>query len=76
LLNVLVAREIKSVRVLSARGEVENQAGHPEDAIADYTRVLQDDPNNIPVLNNLAYLLADTQTDPDRALELAQRVKE
>ena len=76
LLNGVVNREPRNVLALSLLGEVENKAGHSEAAIDDFKRAIQEDPNNVSSLNNLAYLLADTQADPDRALALAQKVKE
>jgi Tfp pilus assembly protein PilF len=76
LLNGIVNRGPRNVLALSFLGQVENKAGHSEAAINDYNRAIQEDPNNVPSLNNLAYLLADTKTDPDRALALAQKVKE
>ena len=76
LLTGVVTREPQNVRGLDLLAEVEDKAGHPDAAISDYNRVVQDDPGNVGALNNLAYLLADTQTDPDRALALAQKAKE
>jgi tetratricopeptide (TPR) repeat protein len=76
LLANIVSREPRNLMALSALGEVEDKAGHSDAAINFYNRVLHEDPDNIPVLNNLAYLLSDTQTDPDRGLALAQKVKE
>ena len=46
------------------------------EAIGYYEKAMQEDSSNVEVLNNLAYLLADTGKDPDRALTLAQKVKE
>ncbi len=45
-------------------------------AIERYGQALDLDPNLAPAKNNLAYLLADTGGDLDRALELAQGAKE
>ena len=76
LLAGIVNRQPRNVAALLSLGEVEDKAGHSEAAINYYNLVLQEESNNIPALNNLAYLLADTQKDPDRALALAQKVKE
>jgi len=76
LLSGIVKREPRNVLALSFLGEVENRAGHSEAAISYYNLAIQEDPNNVFSLNSLAYLLADTKTDPDRALALAQKVKE
>jgi tetratricopeptide (TPR) repeat protein len=76
LLTGILNREPRNLAALLFLGDVESQAGRPDAAIGDYDRVLQDDSSNISALNNLAYLLADTQKDPDRALALAQKAKE
>src|SRR5579863_2105394 len=76
LLTGIVNREPRNVLVLFYLGVVEAKTGHTDAAIDDYNRVLQEDSNNVSALNNLAYLLADTRTDPDKALALAQKVKE
>ena len=46
------------------------QTGQLADAREEYERVLDQDPNNLIVLNNLAWLLRDQ--DPQRALALAE----
>ena len=46
------------------------QAGQLADAREEYERVLEQDPNNLIVLNNLAWLLREQA--PQRALELAE----
>jgi tetratricopeptide (TPR) repeat protein len=76
LLTGILTRDPRNVTTLYTLGEVEEKAGHSDAAIGYYNRVLQADANNAPALNNLAYILADTQADPDRALALAQKVKE
>ena len=76
LLTAVVKREPRNVRALVSLGQVESKTGHSVAAIGYYDQVLQEDPNNVLALNNLAYVLADTGTNPDRALALAQKVKE
>lgn len=56
--------------------QLENQTGRPMEAIAYYEKAIQENSNNPPALNNLAFLLADTGKDPDRALTLAQQAKQ
>jgi len=46
------------------------QAGQYADAIQEYERTLKTDPNNLIALNNLAWLLRDTEAE--RALALAE----
>jgi tetratricopeptide (TPR) repeat protein len=76
LLTEIVNREPHNAVALFSLGEIEDKAGHASAAVGYYDRVLQEDSTNVPAMNNLAYILADTQTDPDRALALAQKVKE
>jgi len=44
-----------------------------EKAIKEYESVLEKQPNNVSVLNNLAYLLIENSKEFDRALGYAQR---
>jgi Tfp pilus assembly protein PilF len=75
-----LAQELKndphSVQALLLMAQIEERTGHRTDAIAYYEKAIQENPKDAPALNNLAFLLADTGKDPDRALELAQQVKE
>jgi tetratricopeptide (TPR) repeat protein len=75
-LIAILNRESRNVNALLNLAALEEQVARPMDAINYYERAVQEDPRNIPALNNLAYLLADTGKDPDRALALAQKVKE
>jgi predicted Zn-dependent protease len=52
-----------------------DEQGKAEEALALYESALQLDPNQPVVLNNLAWLLLKAKTNPQRALELAQRAK-
>jgi tetratricopeptide (TPR) repeat protein len=54
----------------------EERSGNFNAAIEDYRRVVDDRPNDAPVLNNLAYDLAEYANRPDEALGYAQRAKE
>lgn len=42
-------------------------------AIEEYESIVQKQPNNIQILNNLAYLLADSNSALDKALDYAER---
>jgi tetratricopeptide (TPR) repeat protein len=44
-----------------------------QQAIQEYESILQKQPTNISILNNLAYALAESDTDVSKALEYAQR---
>lgn len=57
-------------------GTLYEMSGLQLKAIERYGQALDLDPNLAPAKNNLAYLLADTGGDLDRALKLAQEAKE
>lgn len=76
LLGDIVRREPENVFALFTLAGVEESLGRLDAAVKDYSRVLELDPANIQTMNNLAYVLADSQLDPKRALALAQRAKE
>jgi tetratricopeptide (TPR) repeat protein len=76
LLTGILKRDPRNVRALFSLGEVEDKANQSGAAIGYYDQVLSEDHDNVLALNNLAYVLADTGTDPDRALALAQKAKE
>lgn len=52
---------------------LDEAAGDRNAAVGRYERVLELEPDNVIVLNNLAYLRAVHQGRPDDALELAER---
>jgi tetratricopeptide (TPR) repeat protein len=71
------AREIEpaDTRWIAALGMILDTAGRKQEAAEAYRATLQLDPKHGPVLNNLAYLLADNGGDLKEALELAQRAR-
>ena len=75
-LLALLKAEPGDLAVILDLAMAEYQAGKVADAIGYYERVLQLAPNNLAALNNLAFLLADTEGDPSRAVMLAQRTKQ
>jgi tetratricopeptide (TPR) repeat protein len=60
---------------LAMIGLTEHAAGKVREAMGSYRSALQADPNNGIVLNNLAFLMADSGQDLDAALEYAQRAQ-
>ncbi len=76
ILAEVLTREPHNSRALVQMAQIEDKTGQPLEAIDYYEKAIQEDANNPPALNNLAYLLADTGKDPDRALTLAQQAKE
>ena len=75
--NLQKAREIfpDSEVVLEDLGVVMDQAGQRKEARQAYEACLRVDPNNFRVLNNLAYLMAETNADLDLALNYVQKAK-
>ncbi len=63
-----LAPNAKGVDALVAN--VEDQMGRTQEAIADYRKALQKSPEDAVVLNNLAFLLANTGGDADQAFQL------
>ncbi len=72
----LLGRQPGNLAFILDLGQAEYRAGRLSEAIGYYEQAVTADPTNVPALNNLAFLLADTGKDPDRALMLAQQVKE
>jgi tetratricopeptide (TPR) repeat protein len=62
--------------VLSTLGLVLDTASRKPEARQVYEATLKLDPNNAVVLNNLAFLMAETGGDLDDALTKAQRAKQ
>jgi tetratricopeptide (TPR) repeat protein len=75
-LLTLLRKQPRNLTFILDLAQAEFRSGHMPEAIAYYEQAVQVDPLNVPALNNLAYLLADTGRDPERALMLAQQVKE
>ena len=75
--NLQKAREIvpENETVLYSLGQVMGQAGRNAESRQAYEACLRVNPNNVPALNNLAYLMADTNADLDVALNYAQKAK-
>src|SRR5215471_3062581 len=60
-----------------ALGVLEERAGgSAQSAIVHYRNVLNEDPDNVAALNNLAYHLAGDKSGSEEALSLALRVKQ
>ncbi len=65
----------KSYKGLLERALLLDNMGRKAEAKDVYNKVLGNDPDNIVALNNLAYLLADSNSDLDQALSYAERAK-
>jgi tetratricopeptide (TPR) repeat protein len=57
-------------------GMVEEQAGHYREAVRWYRLVAEAEPLNAVAYNNLAYVMAAYEHNPDEALKYAERAKE
>jgi Tfp pilus assembly protein PilF len=62
------------VRLLLA--DAQEASGDHASALAEYRKVVDDDPKNAEALNNLAYLLADYKKQPDAALPYAEKAQQ
>ncbi len=65
----------ESARLQHFLGVLYEYDGQTDRAIEHYGRAVERDRSMVGSLNNLAYLLADSGTDLDRALDLAQQAK-
>ena len=78
--NELINHKEVSAEVYENLGTAQLQLGRYEAAIQNWSKVVQLDPNNANILNNLAWLLATSDDmsfrNPDRAIELAKRACE
>ncbi len=63
------------IRVWLQPAALLEEKGRAAEALPLYEQSLRLDPNQPVALNNLAWLLLNSQSDPQRALELAQRAK-
>ena len=75
--NMMKAREIvpDNESVLASLGLALDQAGRKPEARQVYEATLKVNPNNVLVLNNLAFLMAETNADLELALSYAQKAK-
>jgi Flp pilus assembly protein TadD len=61
-------------KILNSMAILESNSGQAQQAVATLNKQLALDPNNAAAMNNLAFNLAETGTDLDRALALAEGV--
>lgn len=76
-LNKALESKPKSVVLMLHLAELYDQRGRWDDAESMYRRVLQaeNEPNNIVALNNLAWLLAQRSSDPQKHQEALLRIE-
>ncbi len=66
----------RSIPLLNFLAEVDARAGRTKEAQDAYRAVLAVDPNNPQALNNLAFAIAETGTNLDEALTMANKAKQ
>jgi tetratricopeptide (TPR) repeat protein len=74
-LRLAAARLKGSAALFASTGLYQDTIGQKQAAMDSYREALRIEPNHPAALNNLAYLLAETGADLDRALELARRAR-
>ena len=72
-LNALVKRNDKDVAARMMLAGIKEKAGNPTAAMDEYKKILEIQPSNIMVLNNLAYDLVEYGHQQDEALRYAQK---
>jgi tetratricopeptide (TPR) repeat protein len=63
----------KNSQAAFARASLSDRSGNKREALKLYQDILENDGNNAPSLNNLAYLYAENYSNPEKALELAMK---
>ena len=69
------ADDATRIQIEKMQAMVMLQTGDNQAAAAAYRRLLEVEPNNLEVLNNLAYILANDLGDPQSAIPLAERAR-
>src|SRR5260370_41297830 len=72
ILTGVLSANPREMRARLLLGELEQQAALYPQAIAHFRGVLDQDPDNVVALNNLAYLLVNYSNQPDEGLKVAQ----
>jgi tetratricopeptide (TPR) repeat protein len=75
-LSALVQRNGKNVPARMLLAAVREKDGNMSAAMEEYRKILEIQPSNVLVLNNLAYALAERGNQQDEALKYAQRATE
>jgi len=75
-LSALVQRNSRNVAARMLLASIKEKDGNPTAAIEEYKKILEIQPANILVLNNLAYDLAEYGNQQDEALKYAQKATE
>jgi len=73
LLRRILDRDPNSLPVMGSLAMLLQMTGRPEEAAKLYQRILKLQPDNVIIINNLAWILCEEQGKHQQALELAQR---
>jgi len=73
LLREILDRDPNSLPAMNALAMLLYKIGHPAEAAKLYQRILKLQPENVIIINNLAWTLCEEQGKHQQALELAQR---
>ena len=75
---IIVADTLKQLTVSRSNLHAFNRAANKrhQEQIAEFEKILEFQPDNANVLNNLAYLLADNNEQIEKAVEYAKRAYE
>jgi len=71
--GMILKNEPDSTEAITGLAILLYTVGHPDEAVLLYQKVLQLEPDNLIVINNLAWIMCEEQNKFRQALELAQR---
>ncbi len=75
-LSGLIQRNSKDVAARMMLAAIKEKTGNPSAAMEEYKKILELQPSNVVVLNNLAYDLVEYGNQQDEALKYAQKATE
>jgi len=73
ILRIMLKNDSDSIETMRALAILLHTIGRPDESVPLYQRVLQLEPDNLIVINNLAWIMCEEQGKFQEALELAQR---
>jgi tetratricopeptide (TPR) repeat protein len=76
LLSAAIEKSPGNADMLIMRATIRDSLGKATEAIADYRKIVERNPEHYVALNNLAYLLATKENQLEEALKFAQQAKE
>jgi len=73
ILRIMLKNDSDSIETMRALAILLHTIGRPDESVPLYQRVLQLEPDNLIVINNLAWIMCEEQGNFQEALEFAQR---